>query len=174
MFKNTRKLSSNTANHKDVVHSATKDFDVLKTPIKSFSDKKEYKVIRLKNGLTACLISDVMNIETPQSLVSDSSESEYETESEYESDTATSASEPEVADHDDSKMKKVSTSEQKMAAAALSIGVGSFSDPPDIPGLAHFLEHMVFMGSEKYPQENDFDSFIKKKEDRIMHRQTAK
>lgn len=47
------------------------------------------------------------------------------------------------------------------AAAALSIGVGSFSDPPDIPGLAHFLEHMVFMGSEKYPQENDFDSFIK-------------
>lgn len=27
------------------------------------------------------------------------------------------------------------------AAAALCIGVGSFSDPPDLPGLAHFLEH---------------------------------
>ena len=25
----------------------------------------------------------------------------------------------------------------------------------------HFLEHMVFMGSEKYPKENYFDSFIK-------------
>lgn len=27
-------------------------------------------------------------------------------------------------------------------------------------GCAHFLEHMVFMGSEKYPDENYYDSFI--------------
>uniref|UniRef100_A0A673LZS3 Nardilysin-like n=1 Tax=Sinocyclocheilus rhinocerous TaxID=307959 RepID=A0A673LZS3_9TELE len=46
--------------------------------------------------------------------------------------------------------------------AALCIGVGSFSDPSDLPGLAHFLEHMVFMGSEKYPSENGFDAFLKK------------
>uniref|UniRef100_A0A673N8F9 Nardilysin-like n=1 Tax=Sinocyclocheilus rhinocerous TaxID=307959 RepID=A0A673N8F9_9TELE len=45
---------------------------------------------------------------------------------------------------------------------ALCIGVGSFSDPNDLPGLAHFLEHMVFMGSEKYPSENGFDAFLKK------------
>uniref|UniRef100_A0A672ZPU6 Nardilysin a (N-arginine dibasic convertase) n=1 Tax=Sphaeramia orbicularis TaxID=375764 RepID=A0A672ZPU6_9TELE len=32
----------------------------------------------------------------------------------------------------------------------------------DLPGLAHFLEHMVFMGSEKYPSENGFDAFLKK------------
>uniref|UniRef100_A0A672ZNV0 Nardilysin a (N-arginine dibasic convertase) n=1 Tax=Sphaeramia orbicularis TaxID=375764 RepID=A0A672ZNV0_9TELE len=31
-----------------------------------------------------------------------------------------------------------------------------------LPGLAHFLEHMVFMGSEKYPSENGFDAFLKK------------
>lgn len=40
----------------------------------------------------------------------------------------------------------------EQAACGLCVGVGSFSDPPEIPGMAHFLEHMVFMGSEKYPQ----------------------
>lgn len=38
------------------------------------------------------------------------------------------------------------------AACGLTVGVGSFSDPPEIPGLAHFLEHMIFMGSEKYTE----------------------
>jgi Insulinase (Peptidase family M16) len=27
-------------------------------------------------------------------------------------------------------------------------------------GLSHYLEHMLFMGSEKYPNENDFDAFL--------------
>lgn len=47
------------------------------------------------------------------------------------------------------------------AAASLTVGVGSFEDPDEIPGLMHFLEHMVFMGSEKYPKENSFDYFMK-------------
>jgi secreted Zn-dependent insulinase-like peptidase len=50
---------------------------------------------------------------------------------------------------------------QLQAALGLCIGVGSFSDPWSIQGMAHFLEHMVFMGSKKYPKENDFDAFIK-------------
>ena len=48
----------------------------------------------------------------------------------------------------------------KQSAAGLCISAGSFSDPPELPGLAHFLEHMVFMGSEKYPDENSFDRFV--------------
>ncbi|XP_067846322.1 nardilysin-like isoform X2 [Heptranchias perlo] len=51
---------------------------------------------------------------------------------------------------------------EKQSAAALCVGIGSFSDPEDLPGLAHFLEHMVFMGSERYPDENGFDAFLKK------------
>ena len=34
------------------------------------------------------------------------------------------------------------------------------SDPKDVPGLAHFLEHMLFMGTTKYPESNDFAKFI--------------
>lgn len=51
---------------------------------------------------------------------------------------------------------------ERLAACSLCIDVGSFSDPRDIQGLAHFLEHMIFMGSTKYPSENEFDQYIKK------------
>jgi len=43
---------------------------------------------------------------------------------------------------------------------SLAVGVGSFNDPPHRQGLAHFLEHMLFMGSKKYPQENAFSNLI--------------
>ena len=39
------------------------------------------------------------------------------------------------------------------SAAALDVHVGHFSDPPDLPGLAHFCEHMLFLGNAKYPGE---------------------
>ena len=41
------------------------------------------------------------------------------------------------------------------AVVAVAVGVGSLADPPELPGLAHFAEHMVFMGSAKYPGENE-------------------
>ena len=31
-----------------------------------------------------------------------------------------------------------------------------------IPGIAHFLEHMLFLGSKKYPNANYFADFIAK------------
>ena len=49
---------------------------------------------------------------------------------------------------------------EKKAAAALSVSVGSFSDPVEAQGLSHFLEHMVFMGSERFPAENEYDSYL--------------
>ena len=33
-------------------------------------------------------------------------------------------------------------------------------DPQDLPGLAHFCEHMLFLGTEKYPVENEYPRFL--------------
>lgn len=38
--------------------------------------------------------------------------------------------------------------------------MGYLSDPDDIPGLAHFTEHMLFYSSEKYPGEDEYSKFI--------------
>ena len=35
------------------------------------------------------------------------------------------------------------------AAAAMDVNVGSFSDPDDLPGTAHAVEHLCFMGTKK-------------------------
>lgn len=37
---------------------------------------------------------------------------------------------------------------------------GSLSDPANISGLAHFCEHMLFLGTQKYPKENEYSQFL--------------
>ncbi|XP_023809824.1 nardilysin isoform X2 [Oryzias latipes] len=125
--------------------------------IKSPSDPKEYRYIELSNGLRALLISDFSSAGTG----SEDEEGEEVEEEEEETEDSDEGDIQELEDQDEEPGLKRKRSE-KQAAAALCIGVGSFSDPDDLPGLAHFLEHMVFMGSEKYPAENDFDAFLKK------------
>jgi insulysin len=46
------------------------------------------------------------------------------------------------------------------ASAALDVNVGSFSDAEDMPGIAHAVEHLLFMGTEKYPEENAYNKFL--------------
>lgn len=53
----------------------------------------------------------------------------------------------------------VSDPSTDMSAAALQVSVGSFSDG-DIDGLAHFCEHMCFLGTEKFPDESSFSVFL--------------
>jgi secreted Zn-dependent insulinase-like peptidase len=47
-----------------------------------------------------------------------------------------------------------------MAAASLSVAVGSGADPRERAGLAHFLEHMLFLGTQKYPEPGEYKDFI--------------
>lgn len=46
------------------------------------------------------------------------------------------------------------------SAAALNVHVGSHQNPKERPGLAHFLEHMLFLGTEKYPAADEYQDFI--------------
>lgn len=48
----------------------------------------------------------------------------------------------------------------KKSAAALTVNVGHFDDPSDYQGLAHFLEHMLFLGSAAFPEAGAWQHFI--------------
>ena len=58
------------------------------------------------------------------------------------------------------KVLLISDPETEKSAAALSVFRGSLSDPDSRPGLAHFFEHMLFIGTEKYPEVDSFQDFI--------------
>jgi insulysin len=45
-------------------------------------------------------------------------------------------------------------------SASMSVGVGSFQDDEDILGLAHFTEHMIFLGSKSYPRPGEFEDLL--------------
>ena len=133
----------------------------------------------MENGLTALLISDeaypLDKLDEEEKDVAEANDEEDEEvddvedeEEEEETDEEDEGEEDDDEEMDDddggggSKRKVMECTGLKMSAAGLCVNMGSFSDPEDLPGLAHFLEHMVFMGSKKFPGENEFESFIAK------------
>eukprot|EP00873_Tetraselmis_striata_P005224 jgi/Tetstr1/425488/TSEL_015935.t1 len=54
----------------------------------------------------------------------------------------------------------VSDPEATFGACCANVQAGYFDDPDSLPGLAHFLEHAVHLGSEKYPQENGYKMYL--------------
>jgi len=64
----------------------------------------------------------------------------------------------------ENKMKVVYIQDDTTEASvvALVVRCGSFEDPKEIDGLAHFLEHSIFFGSAKYNQNDYYANFISK------------
>ncbi len=54
----------------------------------------------------------------------------------------------------------IHNNETDKCAAALAVNAGHFNDPKDRQGLAHFLEHMLFLGTEKFPNGSEYHQFI--------------
>jgi secreted Zn-dependent insulinase-like peptidase len=58
------------------------------------------------------------------------------------------------------KVLLIQNDETEKSAAALAVNVGHFNDPHNRQGLAHFLEHMLFLGTKKYPDGSEYQQFI--------------
>ena len=54
------------------------------------------------------------------------------------------------------KVLLVSDDQSTKSAATLYVRSGSLNDPAEVNGIAHFCEHMLFMGSKKYPDIAEF------------------
>jgi len=50
----------------------------------------------------------------------------------------------------------IADNETEDGSASLSVPVGSTNEPNNLLGLAHYLEHSLFLGSKKYPEVDRF------------------
>lgn len=50
--------------------------------------------------------------------------------------------------------------EDSKSAAALAVNVGHFDDPIQHPGLAHFAEHLFFLGCKSHPDAGAFQQYV--------------
>ncbi|KAL6576257.1 hypothetical protein OROHE_000038 [Orobanche hederae] len=164
--------------------------------VKSPTDRRLYRFIQLNNNLCALLVHDpeIYSNEPSQNQKMEYSKDEDEDEVEEdgeEEDTENEDDSGEEGEDDREENEEANgwkDSVQKKAAAAMCVGMGSFADPYEAQGLAHFLgvcifgdhnlrryfdvfcevaqeeinPHMLFMGSTEFPDENEYDSFLSK------------
>ena len=57
---------------------------------------------------------------------------------------------------------RIPEGQSSKSAVAVSVGAGSMHEPDEYGGLAHFVEHCVFLGNKKYPNRNSLDKLISK------------
>ncbi|KAF0687826.1 Aste57867_20478 [Aphanomyces stellatus] len=136
---------------------------------KSPQDSKEYRLLTLENELEVLLIKLKPKCDKDylggydEDFDDEDVDDDSEDGGEVKSGSEESSSEEfgtSQASEDPENMKITSKPPRRRAGACLTVGAGSFSEPASLGGLAHYLEHMLFMGSEKYPSENAFEEFL--------------
>ncbi|KAL5369779.1 insulinase-like peptidase [Cryptosporidium parvum] len=55
----------------------------------------------------------------------------------------------------------ISSEKLTSTSVNLVVKVGSANEGSEIDGLAHFLEHSLFLGTEKFPGQNEFGKFVR-------------
>ncbi len=58
------------------------------------------------------------------------------------------------------KIKMVLISDPDINKSICTVGVGAGYLQDEFEGTAHFLEHLLFMGNEKYPEQNEYSEYI--------------
>ena len=56
----------------------------------------------------------------------------------------------------------IQTSEAKQSSVSMSVNVGFWDEPSELRGIAHYLEHMLFLGTKKYPDAKEYGEYISK------------
>ena len=113
-------------------------------------DRRGYRLVELANRMQVLLISDPTMDPELAPKVDDEDDGEDSGEDDGEADG-------EDDDDDDGDAEGAAA---EKAAAALGLGVGSLSDPKELQGCAHFVEHMLFLGNKKFPGENEWATFL--------------
>lgn len=54
----------------------------------------------------------------------------------------------------------ISNKDIDKSAISLDVYIGSADEPKEYEGLAHALEHLIFLGTKKYPEASGFDNFL--------------
>lgn len=147
---------------------------------RSTLDEKQYRQIILgQNGLRVILISDTHAMIHQNRYEYYNSDDEEDGDHNHNNDDDDGEEEEKGKDAEDNNDSDDDDDDEddddeddddgiRKAAAAMVVGAGSFHDPPFAQGMAHFLEHMLFMGTAKYPGENEYLLLFLKMEDATM------
>ncbi|CAL8070688.1 unnamed protein product [Orchesella dallaii] len=151
---------------------------IIKSPV----DTKNYKVIELPNGLKAVLVStclhetnsgiprssatlqeqvnqfnkkylglDIPSSSGGQSKCTSENDKKKSEKKQPGPEPNEGKSAPEKDEEGEPKLIKCC---RGMSTVCVTISSGAFHDPPEYNGMAHLLEHMIFLGSAKFPEEN--------------------
>ncbi|KAL4159757.1 hypothetical protein PRNP1_000330 [Phytophthora ramorum] len=132
--------------------SSRESLDDFRSP----ADTKSYRLLTLANGLEVVLVqSDAGRSSRVDATGNDDDIARGSLSSTDDTDADSGDEGKEENDQEETNDRA-----PPQAAACLAVNVGSLADPEALPGLAHYLEHMVFMGSNKYPTEDAFEAFL--------------